>query len=585
MSINLDEYIGILSEDEGLQDDKRYQAELFERYVMRNTEHLERRQELLALYKKGAALTGKQGLRKKLAAFDLEYFGRAYTPHYFSRPSPRFHNDLDGIWTSSVLKGFDPLTSAKSVNRMNGCKRAVAAPRGHAKSTNLTFKDTLHAILYEYKHYPLILSDSSDQAEGFLADTKTELEDNTNIREDFGSLQGRVWKTNVIITSTDIKVEAIGSGKKVRGRRHRNWRPDLIVLDDVENDENVTTREQRKKLENWFYKAVSKAGDTYTDIMYIGTMLHFDSLLAKVLKNPEYHSVKYQAVLSWAANQYLWDEWALIYTDLENENRQQDALAYYEANLDEMLEGTEVLWPEKLDYYKLMVIKVSEGDASFNSELQNNPIDPESSAFNEEWLDFYDDDPPDFRDPRFIFFGANDPSLGKNARSDTSSLFDLAKDTMTGYLYIVEASIERRKPDVIIDDAIEMQRRNRRDFGKPFHEFGVETVQFQYFFKDIMVEKSRLAGEHLPVVEINNRQSKDIRIMSLQPLIKNKYIKFSRKHKTLLQQLLEYPNGKNDDGPDGLEMVVRLAINSKSGKTTEYRSVLSRAFKFRKGCY
>lgn len=99
----------------------------------------------------------------------------------------------------------------------------------------------------------------------------------------------------MILTKTDIKAEAIGSGKKVRGRRHRNWRPDLIVLDDIENDENVNTPEQRRKLKNWFDKAVSKAGDTYTDIMYIGTILHYDSLLNNVLQNPRYKTKKYRA--------------------------------------------------------------------------------------------------------------------------------------------------------------------------------------------------------------------------------------------------------------------------------------------------
>ena len=79
-------------------------------------------------------------------------------------------------------------------------------------------------------------------------------------------------------------MEALGSGKKIRGRRHRNWRPDLLVLDDIENDENVNTPEQRRKLDSWFKKAVSKCGDTYTDIMYIGTVLHYDSLLANTLK-------------------------------------------------------------------------------------------------------------------------------------------------------------------------------------------------------------------------------------------------------------------------------------------------------------
>ncbi|MCY9765216.1 hypothetical protein M5X12_32485, partial [Paenibacillus alvei] len=251
---------------------------------------------------------------------------------------------------------MNPLTDAKQISRAKGCRRATAASRGHAKSTNFTFKDTVHSVVYEYKHYAIILSDSSDQAEGFLTDIKTELEDNPAIIEDFGSLKGNVWKGSVLVTSTDIKVEAIGSGKKIRGRRHRNWRPDLIVLDDIENDENVYTPEQRKKLESWFYKAVSKAGDTYTDIVYIGTILHYDSLLSKIMKNPEYHSVKYRGVISFATNQSLWDAWEVIYNDLDNERRQEDALEFFEANRVEMLEGTEVLWEAKLSYYDLMVI-------------------------------------------------------------------------------------------------------------------------------------------------------------------------------------------------------------------------------------
>lgn len=230
-------------------------------------------------YEAGAALTGKGGIRQRLGAVDMEFFGRAYFPHYFSRPSPEFHRELDAIWQDGVLKGLTPSTPklVKQISRMNGCKRVVAAPRGHAKSTSLTFKGTIHAVVYGYKHYPIIISDSSDQAEGFLDNIRVEFEENEAIREDFGDLTGKVWRSNVLVTSTNIKVEAIGSGKKIRGRKHRNWRPDLLILDDIENDENVRTPEQRAKLDSWFKKAVSKAGDDYTDIVYIGTLLHYDS--------------------------------------------------------------------------------------------------------------------------------------------------------------------------------------------------------------------------------------------------------------------------------------------------------------------
>lgn len=168
-----------------------------------------------------------------------------------------------------------------------------------------------------------------------------ELEENEAIREDFGDLVGtKVWRNDVLLTASDIKIEAIGSGKKIRGRKHRNWRPDLFVLDDIENDENVRTPEQRKKLQNWFFKAVSKAGDNYTDIFYIGTLLHYDSLLANILKNPGYKAKKYKAVISWAKRRDLWDQWEVIYNDLENDRRVEDARAFFEQNLEAMLEGS-----------------------------------------------------------------------------------------------------------------------------------------------------------------------------------------------------------------------------------------------------
>lgn len=588
--IDLDEYLAALGEETGEdqeeKDNKAYQKQLFLDYVLRKEDHLEVRKELKRRFDAGAELTGPKGLRKQLAAFDLGYFGRAYLKHYFVRPSPAFHEELDEIWTNGVLKKRNPYTDAAEISRLDGSRNVAAAPRGHAKSTNFTFKDTLHAALYLYKHYVIILSDSSDQAEGFLTDIKTELEDNREIRLDFGAQQGRVWKSNVILTAGNVKIEAIGSGKKVRGRRHGAWRPDLLVLDDVENDENVNTPEQRRKLDSWFKKAVSKAGDTYTDIMYIGTVLHYDSLLSNVLKNPEYESKTYRAVISFAVRDDLWDEWTEIYTNLFDKDHKQHARDFYLQHEEDMLEGTEVLWPEKLDYYKLMIIRVSDGEAAFNSELQNDPIDPDSASFQEEWLDYYEPELVDFKDSRFVFVGANDPSLGKNKRSDTSSIINLAVDIHSGYMYIETASVEKRKPDVIINDVFEINRRLKRDYGRGFFKFGVETVQFQYFFKEVMAQLSVELGEYIPIEEIQSIQNKMLRIESLQPYIKNGYLKFNAKHKTLIKQLLEYPMGRNDDAPDGLQMAVALALTVRAiaGKT-EYKSVLRRALKFDDGAY
>lgn len=531
---------------------------------------------LLKEYEAGLPVTGPEGIRKRLGAIDMEFFGRAYFPHYFSRPSPEFHRDLDAIWQQGVLKGRYPLAprDARAISRMPGCRRAVAAPRGHAKSTTLTFKGTMHAVLYGYKHYPIILSDSSDQAEGFLENIRVEFEENGLIREDFGDLQGKVWRNNVILTASGIKVEAIGSGKKIRGRKHRNWRPDLLVLDDIENDENVRTPEQRLKLSNWFNKAVSKAGDDYTDIVYIGTLLHYDSLLAHTLSNPGYKSIKYKAVLAFSDAEDLWKQWEDIYTDLSNDSHEEDARAFFEAHREEMLEGTKVLWEEKLSYYDLMKMRVDEGEASFNSEEQNEPINPDDCLFQEEWLDYYNEAEVDFKDRNFIFFGFVDPSLGKTKHSDFSAIITLAKHKATGYMYVYDADIERRHPDRIIADILEKERRLRRDFGRGYKKFGCETVQFQWFLKEELVKASAKAGLYLPVEEVPQTADKVLRIQTMQPDIKNKYIKFSRRHKRLLEQLLQFPMGAHDDGPDALEGCRTLAKKVKKFRIMDRDSLV-----------
>lgn len=523
--------------------------------------HLQLKKEL----ESGISLTGENGIRKKLAAVDLEFFGRAYFPHYFSRPSPEFHRELDGIWQDGVLKGEIPLMpqEVKKISRMTGCRRVVAAPRGHAKSTNLTFKGTMHAVLYQYKHYPIIISDSSDQAEGFLENIKVEFEENEAIKEDFGDLCGKVWRSNVLLTKTNIKIEAIGSGKKIRGRKHRNWRPDLLVLDDVENDENVATPVQRSKLENWFKKAVSKAGDDYTDIVYIGTLLHYDSLLAKTLNNPAYQGIKYKAVIEFSQEDDLWQEWEVLFTDLDNPDRAALALLFFNERKKQMLKGTKVLWEEKNSYYDLMVAKVSDGEAAFNSELQNEPINPDDCIFIEEWFDFYNEAEMDFKNKVFAFFGFVDPSLGKSKKSDFSAIIILAKNTDSGYMYVLDADIERRHPDRIISDVLEKEIWLRKTFGRGLKKLGAETNQFQWFLKEEIVKASAKAGLYLPVEEILQTSDKVMRIQTLQPDIKNKYIKFNKKHKRLLEQLYHFPMGAYDDGADALEGCRTLAKKTK----------------------
>jgi hypothetical protein len=102
-------------------------------------------------------------------------------------------------------------------------------------------------------------------------------------------------------------------------------------------------------------------------------------------------------------------------------------------------------------YYDLMFMKVTEGAASFNSEEQNEPIDPEDCLFNEEKFDYYNPHDVNFADKDFDFYGFVDPSLGKSKKSDFSAIVTVAKSRSTGYMYVADADVDRRLPSAIID--------------------------------------------------------------------------------------------------------------------------------------
>lgn len=171
----------------------------------------------------------------------FKYLLDHYFPHYIRNPElSELHKHLHKV-LPEVASSPD------------SCLEAIAATRGEAKSTIVSQLHTLWRIITAKTHYTLIVMDSIDQAYPMLEAIKAELDSNPRIVTDFPEVfgQGRVWQSGTIITANNIKVQVAGAGKKLRGLRHGAYRPDLVVLDDIENDENVRSPEQRDKLHNW----------------------------------------------------------------------------------------------------------------------------------------------------------------------------------------------------------------------------------------------------------------------------------------------------------------------------------------------
>ncbi|MBR1579744.1 MAG: phage terminase large subunit, partial [Selenomonadaceae bacterium] len=426
------------------------------------------------------------------------------------------------------------------------------------KSQIISFLLVMWCICYKYKRNILLVSDTLDQAKTFISAIKSELEDNAQIKEDFGNLvSDDKWSQDKIITSNRVQIYGRGAGQKLRGNKFGAIRPELVIIDDLENDEQVETEAQRQKLFNWFFKALIPVGNPTTDFVYIGTVLHYESLLQKLLTLPAFsmwNRKRYQAVQQFSPSP-LWDDWEQIMGDENDPAAGEKAYAFYLAHRTEMLDGVKALWMDSApDYYESMMELRFADPSSFASEYQNEPIDPSTAEFLPEWFDFYYD-LPEIEE----VYGACDPSLGK-AKSDRAAIVWAGKDA-NGFLYILEVTMGRFKPDRLIELIIagSMKYKNK------LRAMVIETVQFQAMFKEEVAKRGLSAGVQIPIVEFDSKVEKELRLRGLIPRIKNKYIKFRKDQMVLVNEFLRFPKG-SDDGMDAVNMICSAAFPDKGHK-------------------
>jgi len=514
--------------------------------------------------------------------YDLELFAIRYFPHYLKKRSSTLHRYLYNT-LSRELGG--------KKKKYRGLKLAIAAPRGNAKSSIVSSILPVWCICYKKKNFIIMLSDTKGQAEDFLSDVKRELELNDKLKRDFPEITGNVkdseirkglvWRTDEIITKNMVKVIALGTGSKIRGRKFGVYRPDLVIGDDLENMEMVFSETQREKIRfNWFDKDVNFVGaaeaddnnlNEMTDFFLVGTILGKESLLNTIINTSEYpdwQTQKFKAVEKFSDSS-LWDDWEKLYKDRFDVERIETAKAFFKDNEEEMLKGTKVLWPEGDPYYSLMIAKLKSYSA-FISEKQNDPIDPSRVIVQKEelhWENFSTNtkvrEAIDRGLKKGFVFGSLDPSLGKkHKKGDPSCITTLVRDPKTGFIFVVYFNLKVRSVDKQIDAIL----KSHSNFN--YKLFGVETNAFQYVVAEALRKKSKELGIYVPVEEIDNYQDKKMRIESLVPFLKDGTIVFdsllfstNQMYNKSVEQIYTYTGDdtKNDDAPDSLEMAFRIA--------------------------
>lgn len=434
----------------------------------------------------------------QLSAELLEGFVKLYLKEKFDGdfPTPWFHREMWRLCASRE----------KFV--------AFAAPRGHAKSTAITHAYTLTSSLFRQRDFILILSDTWSQAVEFLGDLKTEIIENEGIIKDFEVRKFvRDAQDDVIVQMRDgykFRIVARGAEQKVRGLKWNNKRPNLILFDDVEGDEQVESKTRRDKFFKWVMKAVLPCGSDDCLFRWVGTVMHFDSALQRILTDSK---------KSWTTRVYKAHE---SFSDFSNP-----------------------LWPEKFPVERLKSIQqmyVAQGESDgYSQEYLNNPIAEGDSYFRpEDLLAMTDQD----RRSHKVYYASTDCAVSTAQKADYTVSGACGIDDV-GFHHIVDVRRARIDSKEIVDQMFSMQ-----DAYSPAIHF-IEKGTIQHAIGPFLYTEMSRRKRYINL-DTNMVPTKDIvvRARVFQAMTKAKRVKFDKEASwwpEVEEELRRFPKGGHDD--------------------------------------
>lgn len=233
-----------------------------------------------------------------------------------------------------LCREFDRLDSER------GQRLGVLGPRGYAKSSWGTFAYPLKCALNGTEPYIVITSDTRPQAEKHLEAIRTTVETNDKLASAYprACRPGSVWRNDRLQLANGVVIEALGTGMKLRGRRHLHHRPSLIGVDDPQNKDHIISQLQRERSWEWLMKDVCNAGGPRTNIFVMGTALHRECIVCKLLATPGWKTKVWKAIIEWPQRMDLWAEWERVYQDYDmaDDERERAALEFYQRHKGEM---------------------------------------------------------------------------------------------------------------------------------------------------------------------------------------------------------------------------------------------------------
>jgi hypothetical protein len=273
---------------------------------------------------------------------------------------------------------FSLLTSFKDTVE----KFAIGIPRGFAKTTFIKVMCVWY-VLFSHKNFILIVGASEKKAVNILSDV-CDMLSGSNIRRIFGHWDANIEENNQVtkvfhFRGREIIMWAAGAGTSVRGINRKNKRPDVIIMDDIQEREDAPNKELADQLVVWMLstlmKAASPFGCTY---IFIGNMYPQNSILEKLKNNKQWTSFIVGGITE--SMESLWEELKPI-KNLLDEYESDTLMGHPEVFISEVLNSTEIALASGIDITKIpfmpeYLLSVDAGEGSFII------IDPSSGKKN-----------------------------------------------------------------------------------------------------------------------------------------------------------------------------------------------------------
>ena len=458
----------------------------------------------------------EQKRRKQRAMSDPFFFMRTYLPHYCNHKFAPFHYEL-----VAALERRPTLGDSAVVLPV-----ARVAPRDFAKTTITSFGYVLQQICFKLRRFIILISDTQDLASDLTGYIYLELCFNERIKHDFGKLVRDNWAVEAFTTLNDVRVLSRGKGQRIRGLKHKQHRPDLVILDDLENDQSARNPKRCEDLLRWIKGTVYNAIDPRGNLFIVGTLLSQKSALAIISQ------AKDEPYCNWDRKVYR-----------------------------AITEDGQSLWPDKFSLELLEEQKVMMGTVAFNREKMNFPED-EDGYFKPEWFQYYTVDDlidAEGQPKTLLTVSWFDPSIETGSQHDFKAYVTVGYCQAENIFYVLDAYIKQ----VSIEIAVQASLAIHRIYNLLM--LGVEANLFQRLLIKEFDAAAKNAGMPLPVRGIVNHLNKEVRVAGLSPLVERGQIKFRAGHSDqdlLIEQLTYFPNRAfHDDGPDALEGAVRLATS------------------------